>query len=84
MIYKTLPQPAKPNKQVQEYLNALNKGGRFVIPNGKSWYFLRPDSSKSSSFTTKEEAIAQAKQELAKDKGELFIFDKAGQLVNHQ
>ena len=84
MIYKTLPAPVKSNKQVREYLDALHKGGRFVVPNGEGWYFLRPDSSKSSLFDTKEEAIAKAKQELTQDKGELFIFDSAGQLISHQ
>ncbi len=35
MIYKTLPRPDQSNRQIREYLDALDKGGQFVMPKGK-------------------------------------------------
>ena len=84
MTHKTVTKPIKSNRQIREYLDAVNKGGRYVIPNGKSWYLLRPGNQKSSTFSTRREAITQAKQELTADKGDLFVFDKAGRLVSRQ
>lgn len=86
MTYKTLPKPAKFNRQVQEYVDAVRQGsnGRFVIPNGKGWYVRRADSQTSKLFDTKSDAIAQAKAEAKEDKAELFIFDKNGRLTKRQ
>lgn len=84
MTHTTLSKPAKSNKQIQEYLSAVDKGmsGRFVVPNGKGWYVRKPHSQKGTLFPTKREAIAHAKQELAKTEGKLFVFDSKGNLVN--
>lgn len=83
MTYKVLPKPPKANKQIQEYLSAVSRGtnGRFVIPNGKGWYVRKPDSHKGTLYATKAEAITQAEIELKKTKGQLFVFDKNGQLI---
>ena len=84
MKTRELSTPAKPNKQVKEYLGAYEKGlkARYVIPNGKGWYVAQPTKSKGQLFATKKAAIAGAEQELTKTKGELFIFDKHGRLVS--
>jgi len=86
MTHTTLDKPAKANKQIQEYLSAVDKGltGRFVMQNGKGWYVRKPDADKGVLFATKAEAIVKAKQELEQTKGELFIFDKNGQLIDRQ
>ncbi len=86
MTYKTLPTPSKTNQQVREYTTAVKKGmaGRFVIQNGKGWYVREPISKTGKLFPTKQAAIAEAKQELAKTKGELFVFDSAGNLIDRQ
>ena len=84
MTYKTilLPQPSKTNKQVREYLDAFSKGGRLVMPNRKGWRVIGPDGQKSSPFASKQVAIAKARDELAGTDSKVFIFDKAGQLIN--
>ncbi len=86
MKYAILNKPAKSNKQIQEYLPAVDKGitGRFVMQNGKGWYLCKLNSRTGKLFITKNEAVAKAKQELAKTDGELFIFDRAGQLIARQ
>lgn len=86
MTYKTLPKPAKSNRQVQEYTDAVRQGsnGQFVIPNGKGWYVRRANSRTSKLFDTKFDAIAHAKVKAKEDKAELFIFDKNGRLTKRQ
>lgn len=86
MTHTTLAKPAESNKQIREYLAAVDKGltGRFVMQNGKGWYVRKPNSRKSKLYLTKAEAIAKAEQELSVTKGELFIFDKDGQLIDRQ
>ncbi len=86
MTYKTLPRPPKANKQVQEYLSAVSRGtnGRYVIPNGKGWYVRKPNSQKGTLYATKTEAITQAERELKETKGQLFVFDKNGQLTENK
>ncbi|MEO8785338.1 MAG: DUF2188 domain-containing protein [Candidatus Saccharimonadales bacterium] len=82
----TLAKPARTNKQIQEYLSAVDRGltGRFVMQSGKGWYVRKPDTLRGRLFATKAKAISKAHQELAKSKGELFIFDKNGQLIGRQ
>ncbi len=86
MTHTTLAKPAKANKQIQEYLSAVDKGmtGRFVMQNGKGWYLRKPSDRTGTLFATKDEAITKAKQELAKTKGELFIFNNNGELIGRQ
>ncbi len=83
MTYKTLPKPAKPNRQVQEYVEAFGRGGRLVMPNNAGqWYVTKPNDQKSLLFDTKEEAVAKAEQELAKTNGKVFIFDRDGEVID--
>ena len=84
MKTRKLPTPPRPNKQVKEYLGAYEEGlkARYVIPGGKGWCVSQPMKSKGRWFATQKAAIIQAEQELSKTKGELFIFDKHGQLVS--
>ncbi len=86
MTHITLAKPTKANKQIQEYLSAVDKGltGRFVMQNGKGWYLRKPNSHTGTLFATKAEAITKAKQELAKTKGELFVFNNNGDLIARQ
>ena len=48
---------------------------------GKGWRIINPDGRKSFEFATRKEAVAKAKRELTRDKGDLFIFDKSGRSV---
>ena len=84
MNYKTkhLPKPSTTNKQVREYLDAFNKGGRLIMPNGKGWRIVRPDGHKSSPFANEKAAITKARDELAGTDSKVFVFDKAGRLIN--
>jgi hypothetical protein len=86
MTHTTLSKPAQTNKQIQEYLSAVNEGmkGRFVVPSGKGWCVRKPNNPEGLLFTTKTEAIAKAKQELEHTKGELFIFDQDSRLTDRQ
>lgn len=86
MTYKTLPKPAKSNRQVQEYIDAVRQGsnGRFVVPNGRAWYVRKADNHRGQLFSTKSEAIARAKKEAKAHEAEVFIFDKNGRLTKRQ
>lgn len=46
MKLKKLSTPVKSNKQIQEYLSAVDKGmsGSFVVSNGRGWYVRKPHS----------------------------------------
>lgn len=83
MTYKTLRKPTRPNKQIQEYVEAFSKGGRLVMPNKEGqWRTTGPNGSKSLVFKTKEEAVAKAKQELAGSDSKVFVFDENGELIS--
>ena len=84
MTRTDLPRPDQANPQIQEYLKAFRKGlaSRWVVPGKqKGWYVNRPDGSGKSLFATKKQAVETAEQELVKTKGELFIFDQAGEVT---
>ena len=80
MVYKPLP-TAKPNKQIQEYLDAVHKGGRLVAPNGKGWRVVSPDGH-STTKATKKEAVAAAEKDLVGTESKVFVFNSQGKLVN--
>lgn len=57
MKFKVLPTPPQSNRQVQEYVRAVEKGSKnyFVVQNGKGWY-VRKASNRTSNgelFPTK-------------------------------
>ncbi len=88
MTFKTLPQPAKSNKQVREYVQAVEKGmdSYFVVQNGGGWY-VRKASAKSGRgtlFATKTDAIQDAKSKAARRNSEVIIFDNKGVLIDRQ
>jgi hypothetical protein len=85
MTQTTLPKPAKSNKQVQEYLSAVNKGmkSRLIFPSGKGWNVRKPSGPSDSYFETKSEALEFARSELSKTDGQLFVFDEEGRLVDY-
>lgn len=83
MIRIKLRSPAKSNRQIQEYVSAVDRGmsGRFVVPTEKGWHVRKPASKSGGSyFSSKSQAIAYAKSELSQSKGSLFVFDKRGNL----
>lgn len=86
MTHTTLPKPTQSNQQVQEYLSAVDKGiaGRFVVQYGKGWYVRKPHDTTGMLFATKQAAIDKATQELNHSKGELFIFDDKGNLLDRK
>ena len=81
MTSKTLPQPAKPTKEVRGYVAAFNKGGRLVMPNGSGWRVVRPDG-RSIAKATKKEAIAKAEKDLAGSQSKVFVFNGQGEVVD--
>jgi hypothetical protein len=88
MTFKTLAPPAKSNKQVREYVEAVEKGldSYFVVQNGKGWY-VRKASTKIGNgtlFATKIEAIQNAKAKAAKKNSEIIIFNNKGTLLTRE
>lgn len=84
MTFKTLRPPAKSNKQVQEYINAVEKGRNsyFVVQNGKGWYVRKASvrTSPGKLFPTKSEAERVAKARAAKRNSKVLVFDRNGSL----
>ncbi len=88
MTFKTLAPPAKSNKQIREYIEAVNKGfdSYFVVQNGKGWY-VRKASTKTSNgtlFATKTMAIKHAKQKATRKEAEVIVFNDKGTLLSRQ
>lgn len=84
MTFKTLPPPAKSNKQVQEYVDAVERGRNsyFVIQNGKGWYVRKASVriSPGKLFPTKAEAERVAKARAARRNSKVLVFDSKGSL----
>lgn len=82
MTFKTLPPPAKSNKQVREYLDAVERGFNcyFVIQNRKGWYVRKASirTRPGKLFPTKSEAERVAKARAARRNSEVFVFDRKG------
>jgi TRAP-type C4-dicarboxylate transport system substrate-binding protein len=84
MTYKTLPTPPSTNKQVREYLTAVEKGYNsiFVTATSKGWNVLLPKDKKIvGTYTDKTAALAEAKKLAQAHNGEYFVFDEAGELI---
>lgn len=84
MTYKTLPAPASTNQQVREYTTAVEKGynSLFVVATSKGWNLTRASDQKLiAQFNSKSTAITEAKKQAASTKGNLFVFDIAGELL---
>jgi|ERR1039458_5497996 hypothetical protein len=84
MTFKTLPPPAKSNKQVQEYINAVEKGRNsyFVVQNGQGWYVRKASvrTRPGKLFPTKAEAERVAKARAARRNSKVLVFDNKGSL----
>ena len=52
------------------------------MPNKKGWRVVRPNGQKSSPFANEDAAIVKTKRELAGTESKVFVFDKAGRLVD--
>ncbi|HVA11366.1 MAG TPA: DUF2188 domain-containing protein [Candidatus Dormibacteraeota bacterium] len=82
MTFKTLPSPAKSNKQVQEYVNAVEKGRNsyFVVQNGKGWYVRKASvrTSPGKLFPTKSAAISNAQARAVRRNSKVLVFDRDG------
>jgi len=88
MTFKTLSPPAKSNKQVREYIEAVKNGldSYFVVQNGRGWY-VRKASLRSGNgrlFQTKEAALEYAKKLSTKRKSEYLVFDNKGTLISRK
>ena len=84
MTFKTLRPPAKSNKQVQEYINAVEKGRNsyFVVQNGKGWYVRKASvrTRPGKLFSTKSEAERVAKARATRRNSKVLVFDRNGSL----
>jgi hypothetical protein len=82
MEYITLKPPAKSNKQVQEYIKAAQKGldSYLVVQNGANWYVQKGSftTSYGKRFSSKTDAIANAKRRARRRKSEVFILGRDG------
>lgn len=85
MTYKTLPLPAKSNRQINEYVQAVEKGmdSYFVVQNGKGWYVRKASERNTYGklFPAKAEAIDYARTMARKRDSEYLIFSKKGELL---
>ena len=85
MTHKNLPKPSSPNKQIQEYIAAVEKGynSLFVIPVKNSWAVRHSNSGTiQETFATKTAAVNGAKKLASSSKTEIFVFGKEGQLLS--
>ncbi len=84
MTYKNLPKPLSSNKQVLEYTAAAKRGsqGQFVMRTDRGWTVrAAADRAGGSSYATKQEALTEAQLKVGRTKGEVFVFDKDGALI---
>jgi exonuclease V gamma subunit len=84
MTFKQLKPPAKSNKQVQEYIQAVEKGmnNYFVVHKDKGWYVQKASHNKSGQlFETKTEALSKAKELASEKKSQVFIFNSSGKFT---
>lgn len=86
MKFKRLPPPPKSNKQVQEYVQAVEKGMKnyFVMQNGNGWYVRKASDRVGNGelFATKSEAVNVAEMKAAKKDSRVFVFDRKGSLLS--
>ncbi len=84
MTIKQLPLPPKSNKQVQEYITAIDKGyhSQFVRPVGKNWSIRHAATGEhGGTFPTREQAIIKAKKLAAAHNSEVIVFGKDGNIT---
>lgn len=78
-----LKTPPKSNKQVQEYVSAVQSGmnAHFVVKSSNGWSVKRVNAKKSSGiFATKQEAVAKARS-IARNQGTgVYVFAADGHL----
>jgi hypothetical protein len=87
MTRKTLPKPAGSNKQVREYIEAVEKGynSLFIVPTEAGWSVRHSSTGKiQQTYSTKTAAIQGAKKIATAPRTEIFVFDEAGQLLARQ
>ena len=88
MTFKTLSPPAKSNKQVREYVQAVEKGldSYFVVQNGRGWYVRKASlrSGNGTLFPNKAEAVEHAKKLSEKRNSEYLVFDNKGSLISRK
>lgn len=87
MTYKTLSKPPSSNKQVREYISALEKGRHsvFVMPIENNWGVRRVAAKKLDGiFSSQAEALSIA-EKLAKSKNaEVLLFSQDGEIVDRR
>jgi hypothetical protein len=88
MTFTPLPPPAKSNRQVQEYIRAVERGrdSYFVTRSdqGKGWYVRKVSDRRTngSLFSTKPEAMQVARQRAARKNSRVLVVDHKGSLVS--
>lgn len=86
MKFKKLPPPAKSNKQVQEYVDAIERGRRnyYVIQNGSGWYVRKASVRNRSGelFNSKSEAVRTAQARADRNKSRVLVFNNKGTLIS--
>jgi len=88
MKFKTLRPPSKSNRQVREYVNAIEKGRNsyFVVQNGKGWYVRKASirTSNGKFFPTKSEAVDNARARALRRNSEYLVFNNKGNLLSRK
>ena len=86
MKFRKLPPPAKSNKLVQEYVDAVEKGRRnyYVIQNGSGWYVRKASvrTSNGKLFRDKSEAVRTANARANRNKSRVLVFNNKGDLIS--
>lgn len=84
MTFKQLKPPAKSNKKVQEYIQAVERGrdSYFVVKKNDRWQVRKASrNQRGQAFITKAEAISNAKSLAAEKKSQVFVFNTDGRLT---
>ena len=78
-------QTPKNNRQVQEYVDAVQRGldSHFVLYTAQGWIVRKPKASRASGiFNTKAEAVAHAKKISSNQNTPLFVYNRDGSLAH--
>lgn len=86
MSPKVLQTPSRHNKQIQEYVNAVQDGMniQFVVKSDRGWSVQRANAKKATGvFSTKQEAVSKAKDIAKNQRTGVYVFGVDG-LISEQ
>lgn len=84
MKFKQLPPPPRSNKQIREYIEAVERGRNhyYVKQNGEGWYVRKASDRRGGQlFSTKSEALQVARARAAKKDSQVLVFNRKGDVL---